>query len=123
MTGAAVLFGSVFWLAFEDDAIHPANPAAWVFMPSALRAIQPVAQCAPTRYARSLRDCGDVCGEYSGISFGTSATLDELKATYPLTPLLAESGYHQGQIMIIKDEAEPGCQRAMIELYRDYTQQ
>lgn len=120
-SGAAVLFGMVFWIVYESDDIHPRSPGA-LLVPKPLRQIEPVAQCSPKRYARSFQDCGGVCGEYSAVSFGTTATLEELRALYPLTPLLAATGHEEGRIMLSNDlpGATESCQRAIIELYDEY---
>ena len=119
-TGALILFATLFLRGYESNEIGPFSPAAFLFIPAELRAIEPAMQCAPKQYLRNLGTCSEACGDYVGVSFGTLLDLPTLQDRYPLTPLLSATGRSQGQVMMIDDwPGDPeGCSRAVIELYR-----
>lgn len=121
--GAVVLFGYFLGALYENASISPGSPISWLLIPAELREIEPRDQCAPLRHSRSLQECGGICGEFVGVNFGTTLSLEQLRAAYPLTPYLAATGYEEGLISL--SENHPGdpanCPRAFIELYDDYS--
>lgn len=120
--GATILFAFFLATAYENNAIHPYSPISMMLVPSELRNLEPMGQCAPLRLSRSFQECGGICGEYVGVNFGTTASLDQLRAAYPLTPYLAATGYEEGLISLSENyPGDPeGCSRAFIELYDDF---
>ncbi len=120
--GAAVLFSYILAAMYENSAIHPKSPISWLLIPAAIRDIEPRDQCAPLRHSRSFQECGGICGEFVGVNFGTTLSLEELRNAYPLTPYLAATGYEEGLISLSENYPgdPPGCARAFIEIYDDF---
>lgn len=120
--GAATFFGYVIAVAYESDNIEPGGLISYMLIPSEIRGLSTIQQCSPKRYLRNFQECGGICGEYVGVMYGTTASLDDLKARYQMTPLLAATGYTEGRIRLIPDwPGDPAnCPRALIEIYDDY---
>jgi hypothetical protein len=121
--GLAILYGFFFFALYENDEISPRSPASFALIPAPMRSIEPVAQCAPLYHMRSFQECGGICGQYVGVSFGTTLDLETLRARFPLTPYLAATGYDEGVVLLM--ENYPGdpenCARALIQIYDDYS--
>jgi hypothetical protein len=106
----------------EDYEISDRSPVKYLVIHKALRGVQAAGQCSPRVYSRYFQECGGICGEQQDLAFGTTASLEEVKAAVDPERLEARMGVDEVQVRFESPRpgANPECPVVLVRTHDDY---
>ncbi len=111
----------VTWLIIQFyNSPYIKEDSYWVrlVIPDALQELEPVLQCGPKYYKREFGARGDISGTYVSLSYGTTASKEQIEGQYNLAEL-SETLKAQYVVVTVQElkEGQPSCLNADITAY------